>query len=183
MHNYFWLDLETTGLDEHKGALLEWAVALCADDAAGDMTIEHEWSGVIHHPASLGSRVPIDDYVLRMHTENGLWTDVEASTTTLAESDEFLHELCGEVSGRSDVRGIVLAGNSVHFDLRWCHVHLPRFAAHLSHRVFDVSTLKSAEANWGGDLDWPAADVHRALPDVRASIAAAKLWRDRRFPR
>ena len=181
MHNYFWFDLETTGLDEHAGVLLEWGLALANDEKDGDMQVTDEWSGVVHHTVHALADLTIDPFVMRMHTDNGLWKEVDESTITLAESDEFLAGLCCEVAGRDDVRGIILAGNSVHFDLRWVRVHLPKFAKHLSHRVFDVSTLKGAETSWGEPLEYPEANAHRALPDVRASIAAAAAYRRRRY--
>src|SRR5690606_27766948 len=104
----------------------------------------------------------MDPCVRDMHTRNGLLSECMASSTTLEESDEFLHSLCVELTGSDKPRGMVLAGGSVHFDLAWSRVHLPRFASCLSHRVFDVSTLKIAERTYGEPFDSIKGDRHRA---------------------
>jgi oligoribonuclease len=188
-HQALWFDVETTGLigdgpggpkpgDLYGGGLLlEWALALAEDDAGGDCTIVQEYTAVVHHePAALASC--LDDYVRKMHTKNGLLVDVEASTTTLADSDAFLFAICQELTGKAEPRGLELAGFSAHFDLAWCKVHLPRFASCLSHRVFNVSTLRKVAfvhfPDGGPKQENP--DRHRAPDDVRASINYYRDW-------
>jgi oligoribonuclease len=181
-HQFIWFDLETTGLlgdgpDGPKpgdlygnGQILEWAAVLCEDDRDGDFAEVVAYTAVVKPAAPL----EMSDFVRAMHTRNGLLTDVAKATTTLAESDEFLAGVCAELGAQP--RSISLAGNSVHFDAAWIRVHMPRFAAFLSHRVFDVSTLIRAMRTWGPGL--PDGDpAHRALDDVRQSIAAARAFR------
>lgn len=180
-HEFLWLDLETTGLDPARGALLEFAAVLCEDARGDDFAIVQSFSGVVHHDVAALASFPIDVAVTSMHTKNGLWHDVAASTTTLAEVDAFLAELAASLTGGRK-RAVTLAGSSVHFDLAWSRVHLPRFAEFLSHRVFDVSTIRRAVDAWAtSPVVWPTRDAHRALDDITATIAEARVARRAMF--
>lgn len=187
-HEFFWLDLETSGLDPHECVILEWAVVLAADDRGGDMSPIAQYSSVLQarlHTAEVnGSLVyavsqgsddtlsSVDPFVVNMHTRNGLWAECAASETTLGESEDFLIELVGG----AETKGVVLAGSSVHFDLGFIREHMPSFAKCLSHRVLDVSTLKLADKAWAG-VAFAKAEAHRALPDVLESLAHAAAIR------
>lgn len=181
-HQFVWFDLETTGLlgdgpDGSKpgdlygnGQLLEWAAVLCEDDRDGDYAEVAAYTAVVKPETWL----EMSDFVRSMHSRNGLLKDLTSATTTLAESDDFLADMCVDLGAKP--RSVSLAGNSVHFDLAWCRVKLPRFATFLSHRVYDVSTLIKAMRTYGpGFSDGDPA--HRALDDVRQSIAAARAFR------
>lgn len=178
-HHYLWLDLETTGLDPAKGRILEFALLLVDDGPSGDMREIDSFSGVVHFDLE-DADVPVDSYVRNMHTANGLWEECKAAEATIELVDEALEELCLNL-GVPQYKG-VLAGASVTFDRDWCRKHLPKFARFLSHRVFDVSTLKAAERSWAdpkfADIK---ADRHRALDDIRASLAEAREIRSRRW--
>ena len=167
-----WLDLETTGLDPHGGFLLE--IAVQSADAADPLKC-----GELAHTAVKTARVQAwdaaDEYVWRMHTENGLWDDCERSPVTRAEVDDMLAEAfklteAERVSGQRHM----LAGNSIgSFDLQWVRHHLPKFARTLSHRVFDVSTLiaMAEMLGWEYERQEPA---HRAADDIALSQATLK---------
>ena len=172
-HEYVWLDLETTGLIPQECQILEWAIALVADDQQGDMSIVEERTGVIHTPMSPA----MDDFVRKMHTRNGLLDAclVAPATQTIADAEKQLLQLMQDIGAQP--RSVLLAGNSVHFDLGFLRVHMPDFAKYLSHRVFDVSTLMLASRAWLG-TDFKKNEAHRALADVRESVAFAKRCRD-----
>jgi oligoribonuclease len=192
-HEFIWLDLETTGLlgtepgDLHGGGvILEWAIIFAADDREGDMAPVQEYTGVVHHD----TLPAMNHFCACMHTQSGLLAEVArkpcarvAQASTTADTDAFLHALMVDATGNGSPSGLTLAGNSVHFDLAWIRVHLPRFASCLSHRVFDVSTLKRAAKSWGADFAYPSASKHRALADARASLAAAAAWRKATYGR
>jgi oligoribonuclease len=178
-HQFLWIDLETSGLDPHSCIILEWAAVLAADNRYGDMSPVEQYASPIHFDYSTPPKM--DEFVRKMHTDNGLLSACIASTFTLAESEDFLIELVGG----PETRGVVLAGGSVHFDLGFIRVHMPAFAKCLSHRVLDVSTFKAAERTWEAADAFPdiKGTNHRALDDVLASLAEAKRWRERRYPR
>ncbi len=176
---FLWIDLETTGLDPHTGSVLEVAV-IAVDDDDPAMPEITGWTCPIL--AGVREYAQADDFVKHMHTANGLWAacsdPAQAATREAVEA-----ALCTFVRGdRPDApRGVVLAGGSVHFDLAWIRVHFPVFAKCLSHRVFDVSTLKAAERTWGEAFGDVKTDAHRAMADVRASLAEARELRALRW--
>lgn len=184
-HSFLWLDLETTGLDPHKCRILEWAVVLAADDREGDMSVVESFDNVIGFGLAVeggdfeqlkAAKAEMDPYVLNMHTKNGLLQDCIDSDETLASAEDFLVSL---VENMGATKGqIVLAGSTVAFDLGFIRVHMPRFAHYLSHRCFDVSTLKMAERDWAGQA-FKKAEAHRALPDILESLEHAAEIRRR----
>lgn len=175
---YLWADLETTGLDEHNDCILEFAVALVNDGRNGDMSIVETFDSVVL-PSSVEAFESMDQYVVQMHTKSGLLAALDSDQAiTLEEAEAFLCTLIPE--GHK----AVLAGNSVHFDLAFYRAHMPAFAKRLSHRVLDVSTLKQIEKEWGDSASTmtpPGVAAHRALDDVKESIASAKAYRARRY--
>lgn len=173
-HNWLWLDLETTGLDPNApGArILEVAFAIVADGPLGDLSIAESF----HAPIACAD-VPegVDPYVERMHRKSKLWADCAGpDALDLAEVDA-LAALTVEATWPGE--RVMLAGNSVHFDLAWIRVHMPLLAAKVSHRVLDVSALQAALAAWLPGFEPHRANAHRALADVEASIAAASVCR------
>jgi oligoribonuclease len=172
-HEFLWLDLETTGLHADACQVLEWAIVLAADDREGDMSPITQYESVIHVPDP--AALEMDAFVRDMHTRNGLLAACAASDTTIEESDEFLAGVCADLGAKP--RSITLAGASVHFDLAFARVHLPEFSKFLSHRVFDVSTIKRALESWGNGGAIRRDPAHRAMPDVLESLSEAAQWR------
>lgn len=162
-----WLDLETTGLEEGEGFILE--IAVQSADPADPLKCGTLDSAPIRCDVRL-AKSKADEYVLKMHTKNGLWDDVEASPYTLEEVDAQLAEAFALSEGERTLgKRHMLAGNSIgSFDLKWIRRHLPKFARTLSHRVFDVSTLIAAAEmlGWEYERQEPA---HRAADDVVVS--------------
>lgn len=186
--NWIWLDLETTGLDPRApGArILEVAATLAHDSAEGDMTPFSDFA--VNDPvkttrdqfaaAWAGMSTTDANFVRDMHTYNGLIGACINATRTIEQFDDALVDLARALTCAKRPKDVVIAGDSVHFDLEWIRVHLPKFAACLSHRVYNVSTLKACARTWGA---WPERlkkdDAHRAMADVLASLEAAKIFK------
>ncbi|HEX4662103.1 MAG TPA: oligoribonuclease [Candidatus Saccharimonadales bacterium] len=167
-----WLDMEMTGLEPDIDRVLEVAV------------IATNW-----------------DFTEIANFETGVWQDVE-EITPLLEANPFyvrlpdnkkaLLELTGNSPLESEVetqlinfvttncdvtRPVLLAGNSIHQDRRFIRHYYPRLDALLHYRMLDVSAWKVV---FEGKFKkrYPKKDIHRALDDVRESIAELKFYLD-----
>lgn len=170
--SYLWLDLETTGTDPTRHRILEIAAVIVDED----LSIKAWVNYVINQDgqAWLDEMIPV---VREMHTRNGLIDDcLNGVGTDLAGAETAALYLASELGDDP----IVLAGSTVAFDRGFIIEHMPALGALLSHRCFDVSTLKMAERDWCGGA-FRKAEAHRALPDVLESLQQAREIRSRRF--
>lgn len=171
-----WADVETTGLDPWFDLLLEVALVVTDD----------QLNEVSHITRVVQSRrldkQKVDPFVLEMHTINGLWKDVE--TAEFIETVE--NELSGFISQHVALdQKIILAGSTVGFDRSFLKEHMPSVSSRLLYRSIDVSSIKELCIRWRPDVydAWKRTNdgsvkPHRALPDVRQSIAELRFYRD-----
>lgn len=167
-----WLDLETTGLEPQKCQILEVA-AMVAD-------LEQPFARLTPYEAVLRPPVkPLDVHpvVLEMHHRNGLWADCDKSTTTLAEVEAHLIEMAGRTPASDRENQTTLAGSCVGFDLGFIKVHMPELAKYLHYRVLDVSSVLLFCRALGMPKP-PKIEAHRAMADIRESIALAEACAD-----
>ena len=154
------LDLETTGLDPNRDAILECAfIAVDAQTRRASFLVNQ-----LPRPMM----VP---FVQNMHVRNGLLDDlmVKPALGSSAELDVALVRSFPEAKPRS----IHLVGNSIHFDRAFLNVHCPAFSTLLHHRMVDVTTLLLVANRVG--LEVPPADPtkgvpHRAMDDCVSSL-------------
>jgi oligoribonuclease len=81
-------------------------------------------------------------------------------------------------------RTVTLCGNSIGMDRRFLAVHLPEIEEFLHYRSIDVSTIKELARRWYPDeLDGLSkkASAHRAMDDIKESIAELRYWREHVF--
>ena len=79
-----------------------------------------------------------------------------------------------------------LCGNSIGTDRRFLALHLPDIEEHLHYRSVDVSTIKELARRWYPDRlagAPPKVGSHRALDDIRESIAELQFYREHLFAR
>ncbi len=170
-----WLDLEMTGLDPQRHTIVEIA-ALVTD---GELRILDDGIDLIVHqpPEAMGE---MDDFVRTMHTRSGLLGAIEASTTSLDDAGaQVLEYVRGHVP---TAQTAPLCGNSIGVDRRFLGRYLAELDQYLHYRSIDVSSLKELCRRW-----YPEAfrgrpsktEQHRALADVRESIAELEYYRTR----
>ena len=174
-----WIDLEMTGLDPARHAIVEIA-CLVTDD---DLQLVAEGPDLVVH-ASPEQVAGMDEFVLAMHTRSGLLADMESSTLTLADAGAqtlaFLREHIPE-AGK-----VPLAGNSIGTDRRFLATQLPEIEDFLNYRSVDVSTVKELCRRWLPDVYKAAPEKqggHRALQDIRESVAELAYYRTAIFDR
>ena len=172
-----WMDLEMTGLDPDRHVIVEIATLLTDDQ----LDLVAEGPDLIVH-ATADQLTSMDDFVRTMHTKSGLLPEIEASAISLADAGEatldFLREHLPEP------RTVPLCGNSIGTDRRFLAKHLPEIEEFLHYRSIDVSTIKELARRWRPEVLASAPDKdagHRALDDIRESLAELRHYRDTMF--
>ena len=168
-----WVDCEMTGLDKERDALVEIAV-LVTD---GDLNILGEGVDVVIRPPAEAVE-NMGDFVRTMHTTSGLideWDDGLSLEEATRQCLDYVREHCPE-PGKAP-----LAGNSVGTDRVFLEKDVPEFAAWLSYRTIDVSSLKELAKRWFPRVYFNTPTKHgghRALADIRESIQELKYYRE-----
>ena len=172
-----WMDLEMTGLDPARNAIVEIATLVTDDDLH---LVAEGPDLVVHQPPDALAKM--DDVVRKMHTKSGLLAAIETSTLSLEDAGkqtlDFIKQHVPEP------RTVPLAGNSIGMDRRFLAAYLPEIEQHLHYRSVDVSTVKELCLRWYPDVlaDAPEkAGGHRALDDIRESVNELRYYRSSVF--
>jgi oligoribonuclease len=169
-----WLDLEMTGLQVETDVIVELAVLVT------DASLEPLDDGVdvvVHQPPEVLERM--NDFVRAMHTRSALLPAIASSDVTLEEAGARALEY---VKGHVPTAGSApMCGNTIGMDRRFLARYLPDLDNYIHYRSIDVSTLKELCRRWYPQVyrKRPGkAEKHRALDDVRESIAELRFYRD-----
>jgi oligoribonuclease len=171
------MDLEMTGLDHDHDVIVEIATIVTDDD----LTIVAEGPDlVVHAEDDVLDRM--NDVVRTMHTSSGLLPQIRSSSLSLEEAGAqtlaFIKEHVPEP------RSVPLCGNSIGTDRRFLARWLPEIEEHLHYRSVDVSSVKELAKRWYPDAVSKAPGkhgTHRALDDIRESIAELRYYREAVF--
>ena len=170
--NLVWIDLEMTGLDPDTERIIE--IATIVTDASLEVLAEGP-EVAIHQPAGL--LAAMDEWNTEQHGRSGLTGRVLASACRVDEAEERTLEF---VERYVPPRTSPMCGNSVCLDRRFLHRYMPRLERFFHYRNLDVSTLKELCLRWAPEkargFEKPAE--HRALQDIRGSIAELRFYRD-----
>lgn len=172
-----WMDLEMTGLDPARNVIVEIAT-LVTDD---ELNIVAEGPNLVVHTTE-DELAKMDDVVVAMHTRSGLLTQIRSSTVTLEEAGAATMAFIKEHV--PNPRTVPLCGNSIGMDRRFLAAYLPEIEEHLHYRCVDVSTIKELARRWyPGSLDGLSkkSSAHRAMDDIKESVAELAYWRDKVF--
>lgn len=172
-----WVDLEMTGLDPERDVILEIAVIV----TDGELEVVEEGPDlVVAQPeAALAGMAPV---VAQMHAHSGLDVAVRESRTTLAEAEAEVLAFVQRFVPTA--RTVPLAGNSIATDRTFLRRHMPTLESYLHYRNVDVSTVKELARRWYPDAKKAAPEKgggHRALADIRESIAELRYYRSAIF--
>lgn len=166
-----------TGLDPADHVIVEIATLITDDE----LEVIAEGPDIVVHAAAedLGN---MDEVVRSMHSRSGLLDAIQASTTSLAEAERetlaFLQEHIEQP------RTVPLCGNSIGTDRRFLAAQLPAVENFLHYRSIDVSSVKELCRRWYPSVlaaAPPKAETHRALDDIRESIAELAHYRSTIF--
>jgi oligoribonuclease len=168
-----WMDLEMTGLDPARHTIVEIATVITDDDLQplGDGP-----DLVVH--ATKEQLDAMEPIVRDMHTRSGLLEAITASTLSLEDAGRQTLDF---IKAHVPESGTVpLCGSSIGTDRRFLAAQLPDVENWLHYRCIDVSTIKELCRRWyprafkGAP---PKRTSHRALDDIRESIAELAYYR------
>jgi oligoribonuclease len=171
-----WIDCEMTGLSLTADALIEVAALVT------DFELNQLGDGVdlVIRPPSAALE-QMDDFVRDMHTSSGLLDELAAGIT-MAEAEEqvlaYVREWVPE-AGKAP-----LGGNTVATDRGFLARDMPELESHLHYRIIDVSSIKELSRRWYPRAYFSSpkkAGGHRALADIRESIAELRYYREAVF--
>ncbi len=172
-----WMDLEMTGLDPSRDAILEIATLVTDDEL--NVVAEGPDLVVSSSPEKLASMAEV---VRSMHERSGLLSAVQESRLSLDEAGattlSFIKQHVPEPNT------VPLCGNSIGTDRRFLAAYLPEIDNFLHYRCVDVSTVKELCRRWYPEAFAKAPDKaggHRALEDVKESVAELTYYRSAIF--
>ena len=171
-----WIDCEMTGLDLERDALIEVA-ALVTDF---DLNQLGDGVDVIVKPPAAALE-QMGDFVREMHTTSGLLAELDGGLT-MQEAQERVLEYVRQYAPEEGKWP--LGGNTVATDRGFLARDMPQMEAHLHYRIIDVSSIKELSRRWypRAYFNAPAKHGgHRALADIRESIAELRYYREAVF--
>jgi oligoribonuclease len=171
-----WIDCEMTGLDLERDALVEVA-ALVTDS---ELNVLGEGVDIVVRPPD-AALAQMPDVVREMHTASGLLDEL-AEGTTLAEAEARV--LAYIRTHVPEAGKAPLCGNSVATDRGFLSRDMPALETHLHYRIVDVSSIKELARRWYPRAYYNSPKKqgnHRALADIRESIAELKYYREAVF--
>lgn len=167
------MDLEMTGLDPDRNTIVEIATVVTDDD----LEVIAEGPDLVVGTAQV-QLDSMDQIVRDMHTRSGLLEAIAASTLTLEDAGAQTLEFIKTHVTKSGT--VPLCGSSIGTDRRFLAAQLPAIENWLHYRCVDVSALKELCRRWyplvfkGAP---PKRTTHRALDDIRESIAELAYYR------
>ena len=171
-----WIDCEMTGLSLEADALIEVA-ALVTDFELNQLG---DGVDVVIRPPDAALE-QMDDFVRTMHTTSGLLEELPGGTTMEAAQEQVLAYIREWVP---EPRKAPLGGNTVGTDRNFLARDMAELEAHLHYRIIDVSSIKELSRRWYPRAYFGSpkkAGGHRALADIRESIAELRYYREAVF--
>jgi oligoribonuclease len=171
-----WIDCEMTGLSLQRDALIEVAALVT------DFELNQLGDGVdlvIAPPAEALEQM--DEFVREMHTTSGLLAELSKGTTMADAQEQVMAYVRTWVP---EARRAPLGGNTVGTDRGFLARDMPELEAHLHYRMIDVSSIKELSRRWYPRAYFNAprkSGGHRALADIRESIAELRYYREAVF--
>ena len=173
--NLIWIDLEMSGLNTETDTIIE--IATIITDRHLDELSEGPVLAIRQPQAVMDG---MDEWNTRQHGESGLTARVLQSEVSMRQAE--LHTL-DFLSQWVDAGVSPMSGNSICQDRRFLAREMPELERFFHYRNLDVSTLKILAQQWAPEVasGFNKESSHRALSDIRDSIAELSWYRDNLF--
>ena len=170
--NLIWIDLEMTGLDTVNDKIIE--VATIVTDKYLNELAEGPVFAIAQSQAIMDG---MDEWNTRQHGESGLTSRVLTGGVSLEEAEQATLDF---LASWVDKGASPMCGNSVCQDRRFMAREMPALESYFHYRNLDVSTLKILAQQWAPAVaaGFTKESTHRALADIRDSIAELAWYRD-----
>ena len=123
----------------------------------------------------------MDPVVVKMHNDSGLIHEIPNGIALGDAENQVLAYVKKHVP---EARKAPLAGSSVYVDRGFLARYMPGLDSHLHYRLVDVSSIKELSRRWYPRAYFSSPEKtgnHRALGDIRDSIAELRYYRDAVF--
>lgn len=183
-----WVDTESFGLDKDNDPLIEVGITVTNLDLE---VLDHDawliW-GPLHERALQRLQGQAadggDDFVLNMHSGNGLFKVARLAGMVMHEVEASIVEWMSNTEV-GDVTNIPMSGSSVHFDRKFFEAQMPRVNKAFHYRIIDNSTVKELCRRYNPsvfaqapDAKYVAPNHHRVALCLEDTIDEFKYYRD-----
>lgn len=159
--------MEMTGLEVDKERIIEVA-AIVTDKNFNPIA---DYTSVIYQPPEILSQM--DEWNQNQHGKSGLL----AKIPTAPKQEDVEQKLCDLVAKEFGTDRAIMCGNSISQDRKFIDRYMPKLAKLLHYRLLDVTAWKIIMGPRFG-VTYEKKDSHRALDDIKESIAELKTFVD-----
>ena len=185
-----WLDLEATDLPTEHDECWDFSgvhileVGVIVTDKGLNIHQVGGYSEAVKMTPAAAAALRANDFVRKMHQENGLIKDCLASTKTLADIDDDLDAMLAEVGIPKGMFAMAGSGIAM-YDLPAVKAKMPKLTSWLAYYPYDTGIFRRLVESMAGkyvtnpqNASYGEAKLHRAFADAEAHLREAQSFRD-----